>query len=180
MMARLVAGDPTLPASWRGFDWRRVWNFESPPPAAAVVPSKKPAPPDDRRSPSDTVGVAVRSADGRFGGALSTGGWTLMLRGRIGDTPLPGAGLYVGPAGAVAGTGRGEKIIDVALARTVYGWLEEGVPAAEAARRGVELLGGEGGLIVMTATESAGAAGRVMAWCARDRGGQMRGSVVEK
>lgn len=103
-----------------------------------------------------------------------------MLNGRIGDTPLPGAGLYVGPAGAVAGTGRGEKIIDTALARTVYGWLEQGVPAAEAARRGVELLGGEGGLIVMTATESAGAAGRVMAWCARDKGGQMRGSTVER
>ena len=96
----------------------------------------------------------MRSADGRFAAALSTGGWTLMLRGRIGDTPMPGAGLYVGPAGAVAGTGRGEKIIDVALARTVYGWLEQGVPAAEAARRGVELLGGEGGLIVMTATEA--------------------------
>jgi hypothetical protein len=62
----------------------------------------------------------------------------------------------------------------------VYGWLEQGVPAEEAARRGVELLGGEGGLIVMTATESAGAAGRVMAWCARENGGQMRGSTVEK
>jgi hypothetical protein len=32
----------------------------------------------------------------------------------------------------------------------------------------------------MTATESAGAAGRVMAWCARDRGAQMRGSTVDK
>jgi L-asparaginase / beta-aspartyl-peptidase len=180
MMGRLLAEDPTLPASWRGFDWRRVWNFETPPPAAAVVPARKPAPSGDERSSTDTVGVVVRGADGRFAGALSTGGWTLMLRGRIGDTPLPGAGLHVGPAGAVAGTGRGEKIIDVALARTVYGWLEQGVSAAEAARRGVELLGGEGGLIVMTATESAGAAGKVMAWCARDRGGQMRGSTVEK
>lgn len=205
MMARLVAADPKLPRTWRGFDWRRFWNFDTPPPAPTRSPPRRPehsasgtpeggpgatapagASTDAKgdakaeRSNTDTVGVVVRSADGRFAGALSTGGWTLMLNGRVGDTPLPGAGLYVGPAGAVAGTGRGEKIIDVALARTVYGWLEQGVPAAEAARRGVELLGGEGGLIVMTATESAGAAGRVMAWCARDKGGQMRGSTVEK
>jgi L-asparaginase / beta-aspartyl-peptidase len=187
MMARLVAADPKLPRSWRGFDWRRFWNFDTPPPEGAAAgtpaaPDAKGAPGDAKaeRSNTDTVGVVVRSADGRFAGALSTGGWTLMLDGRIGDTPLPGAGLYVGPAGAVAGTGRGEKIIDVALARTVYGWLEQGVPAAEAARRGVELLGGEGGLIVMTATESAGAAGRVMAWCARDKGGPMRGSTVDR
>jgi isoaspartyl peptidase/L-asparaginase-like protein (Ntn-hydrolase superfamily) len=181
MMARLVAADPKLPRSWRGFDWRRFWNFDTPPPDGATTGTPE-AVQDAKaeRSNSDTVGAVVRSADGRFAGALSTGGWTLMLDGRIGDTPLPGAGLYVGPAGAVAGTGRGEKIIDVALARTVYGWLEQGVPAAEAARRGVELLGGEGGLIVMTATESAGAAGRVMAWCARDKGGQMRGSTVDR
>jgi L-asparaginase / beta-aspartyl-peptidase len=176
LRAKLLAKDASLPEVWRKFDWKRVWNFPLPLPGSDGKPMRLSTEPVKTPLPatSDTVGVAVRSADGRFAAALSTGGWTLMLNGRIGDTPIPGAGLHVGPAGAVAGTGRGEKIIDVALARTVYGWLEQGMSASEAARRGVELLGGEGGLIVITATESAAAAGRPMAWCSRDREGPLR------
>jgi isoaspartyl peptidase/L-asparaginase-like protein (Ntn-hydrolase superfamily) len=61
-----------------------------------------------REISSDTIGVLVRSSGGEFAGALSTGGTTLTLRGRVGDVPIQGAGLYVGPKGAVACTGNGE------------------------------------------------------------------------
>ena len=93
----------------------------------------------------------------------------MVLRGRVGDVPIPGAGLYAGPAGAVAGTGLGEKIIDVQLARTVYGWLEAGVPAGEAVRRGIALTGGQAALIAITPTEAVGAADPPMAWCTSER-----------
>ena len=162
LRAALVAGGPGIPAAWQRFDWRKAWNYDSPPPAAS-------APAGSARPGGDTIGVLARSADGRFAAALSTGGWTVVLRGRVGDVPIPGAGLYAGPAGAVAGTGLGEKIIDVQLARTVYGWLEAGVPAGEAVRRGIALTGGQAALIAITATEAVGAADPPMAWCTSER-----------
>ncbi|HUS67863.1 MAG TPA: isoaspartyl peptidase/L-asparaginase, partial [Kofleriaceae bacterium] len=121
-----------------------------------------------------TVGVAVRTADGRFAAALSSGGSTAVVRGRVGEVPVPGAGLYAGPFGAIAATGRGELIIDEQLARTVHGWLAEGATASEAAERGVELLDGEAALIVITATDAAAAARPPMAWCTRALGTGVR------
>jgi len=162
LRAALVSGGPGIPAAWQRFDWRKAWNYDAPPPAAE-------APAGSARPGGDTIGVLARSADGRFAAALSTGGWTVVLRGRVGDVPIPGAGLYAGPAGAVAGTGLGEKIIDVQLARTVYGWLEAGVPAGEAVRRGIALTGGQAALIAITATEAVGAADPPMAWCTSER-----------
>lgn len=58
----------------------------------------------------DTVGAVVRDRDGNFAAAASTGGIWCALRGRVGDVPIPGAGLYVGARGAVACTGIGELI----------------------------------------------------------------------
>ena len=161
LRAALVAGGPGISDAWLRFDWRRAWNYQAPPPDAAKAPA------GPVRPGGDTVGVLARSADGRFAAALSTGGWTVVLRGRVGDVPIPGAGLHAGPHGAVAGTGLGEKIIDVQLARTVYRWLEDGVPAAEAVRRGVALAGGDAALIAITATEAVAAADPPMAWCTR-------------
>ncbi|HLF05894.1 MAG TPA: isoaspartyl peptidase/L-asparaginase [Thermoplasmata archaeon] len=58
----------------------------------------------------DTVG-AVAFKDGVAAAALSTGGTSLMMPGRVGDTPLLGAGIYSGEHGAVVCTGVGEEII---------------------------------------------------------------------
>lgn len=58
-----------------------------------------------------TIGVVVRGPDLGFAVASSTGGTPLMLRGRVGDTPIFGAGVMCGPVGAVAATGDGEEVI---------------------------------------------------------------------
>lgn len=57
----------------------------------------------------DTVGSVAR-IDGKFAAAVSTGGASPMLRGRIGDSPIFGAGIYAGEKGAVVATGIGEDI----------------------------------------------------------------------
>jgi isoaspartyl peptidase/L-asparaginase-like protein (Ntn-hydrolase superfamily) len=44
----------------------------------------------------------VRDSEGRFAATASTGGTLYMLRGRVGDSPLMGCGVYAGPKGAVA------------------------------------------------------------------------------
>ncbi|EQD45376.1 Peptidase T2, asparaginase 2, partial [mine drainage metagenome] len=68
---------------------------------------------------TDTVGAVTR-VSGRFAGAVSTGGSSPMLRGRVGDVPIPGAGIYVGDEGAVVATGVGEEIIKRILCHRVY------------------------------------------------------------
>lgn len=67
----------------------------------------------------DTVGAVARF-DGEFAGAVSTGGTSLMLRGRVGDVPIYGAGIFVGVKGAVVNTGIGEEIVKRVLAHNIY------------------------------------------------------------
>ena len=111
-------GDTTV------YDWRRYWNFPGEMPADAL----------EWRKHGDTVGTVARDRDGRFAATLSTGGTSVTLYGRVGDVPVFGAGLYAGPAGAVACTGEGEEIIRRAVARAVY----ERMAGGAAARTAVE------------------------------------------
>lgn len=64
---------------------------------------------DFMKDSCDTVGAVAR-IDGKFAAAVSTGGASPMLRGRIGDSPVFGSGIYVGDKGAVVATGIGEEI----------------------------------------------------------------------
>ncbi len=69
--------------------------------------------------PHDTVG-AVSCVDGKFAAAVSTGGASPMMRGRVGDVPLVGAGIYCGEEGAVVATGLGEEIAKRLLCFRIY------------------------------------------------------------
>jgi beta-aspartyl-peptidase (threonine type) len=175
---------------WKDFDWRAHWNFEGPIPEQLRAPGRDAGPRGGAAATSpvqasahdaahDTVGVAVRAADGRFGVALSTGGLSVAMRGRVGDVPILGAGLYAGPRGAAAATGAGERIVGEGLSREVYGWLEAGVGAQDAAQRAVQAIrarGGDIGIIVITPEELAAASDAHMPWAARESGsGSWRG-----
>lgn len=160
---KLRRADPSLPEDWRGFDWRSRWNFARTIEEAGLGPEE---------IGHDTVGIAVRAADGRFAVALSTGGTAITLRGRVGDVPILGAGLFAGTYGAAAATGKGERIIEVGLARLVHEWLAAGLAPQAAAERAVDLLRPRGdiGIIVIGPTAMAAAADRPMAWAARESG----------
>ncbi len=67
-----------------------------------------------------TIGAVARAADGTFAVSCSTGGTSMMLPGRIGDTPIYGAGVYAGEFGAVCATGHGELCIKRMGAWRVY------------------------------------------------------------
>ena len=90
----------------------------------------------------DTVGAVARDAGGHFAVAVSTGGIQGKLPGRIGDSPIPGAGLYADDrVGAVCGTGQGEAFIRLALARLMIIELEHGMTPEQVAKGAVEYLG---------------------------------------
>ncbi len=67
----------------------------------------------------DTVG-AVANFDGKIAAALSTGGSSPMMRGRVGDTPIPGSGILVKDGFGIAATGIGEEIIRRQLSYDLY------------------------------------------------------------
>ncbi|MBI4951850.1 MAG: isoaspartyl peptidase/L-asparaginase [Myxococcales bacterium] len=173
-------GDGTLAEDaepWRALELERYWNFPSPVMRVApkgmrigedgeAVPVDPGAPPNERKSAAaGTVGAVVRDASGRFCATASTGGTLYMLRGRVGDSPLMGCGVYAGEHGAVAATGVGEHIVRRLLAKTVHDWLAAGVPARAAAERGVALFPTEidVGLLVAGRDGEAVAANRSMA-----------------
>jgi isoaspartyl peptidase/L-asparaginase-like protein (Ntn-hydrolase superfamily) len=115
--------------------------------------------------PCDTVGAVVRDGKGRFAAASSTGGIRGAMVGRVGDSPLPGCGYWAGPLGAVTATGHGEEIARKLLCRTVYGYLESGMPPEEACKQGVALYPKETsiGILAVTKTAHGWAANRDMA-----------------
>jgi beta-aspartyl-peptidase (threonine type) len=110
---------------------------------------------------SGTVG-AVALLDGKLAAGTSTGGRYTMLPGRVGDTPIIGAGTYCNEYGGASATGAGEDIIRVALAREVVRWLEQGAYPQEAAERGIAMLAertqSEAGVIVLDRFGNHGAA----------------------
>jgi len=91
---------------------------------------------------ADTVGAVARDGEGRMAVAVSTGGRTGKLPGRIGDSPIPGAGFYADDRfGAVCGTGVGEAFIRLGLARLMVIELQHGMDAASVAKGAIEYLG---------------------------------------
>ena len=102
-----------------------------------------------------TVGAVARDRDGNLAAATSTGGMTNKRWGRVGDSPIIGAGTYAdNDSCAVSATGSGEYFIRAVVAHEICARVRlSGVSAAEAARDVVhgklKEIGGDGGVIVV-------------------------------
>ena len=103
---------------------------------------------------SGTVGAVALDTAGRLAAATSTGGILNKQAGRVGDSPVIGAGTYADDSlGAGSATGEGEAIIRTTLTRTAVEFLRGGKDPMQAAKMAIELLkkrtGDEGGLILL-------------------------------
>jgi beta-aspartyl-peptidase (threonine type) len=101
-----------------------------------------------------TVGAVALDRRGDLAAATSTGGYTGKLPGRVGDSPLIGAGTYADNSScAVSGTGWGEAFIRIALAHEVSARMrhrgEDVVQASKAALKSLVRIKGDGGLIAL-------------------------------
>ncbi len=106
-----------------------------------------------------TVGAVARDRAGRLAAGTSTGGMTNKRYGRVGDSPLIGAGTYANAHCAVSATGWGEFYIRAAAAHAICARIEFlGEPVATAAEfvinGEIPGLGGNGGAIVLAADGS--------------------------
>ena len=104
-----------------------------------------------------TVGAVARDADGNLAAATSTGGLTNKRPGRVGDSPIIGAGTYAkNGVCAVSATGHGEYFIRAVAAHHVCAAVEYRNMSLEQAMRELlheilPALGGDGGLIAIDA-----------------------------
>ena len=128
----------------------------------------------------DTVGCVARDMRGHLVAAGSTGGIAGKMAGRIGDTPLPGCGLYADDEqGAVACSGDGESIARVLVAAHAIHALAHASPtqAAQSALDRMRRVGGEAGAIIINPAGRMGVAhnseqfslGIAAAWLAEPR-----------
>jgi len=104
-----------------------------------------------------TVGVVARDVCGNLAAGTSTGGTTGKRWGRVGDSPLIGAGTYASnSSAAVSGTGEGEYFIRLSAARQICALVELKGLSLQAAvdeviQRELTELGGQGGVIAVAA-----------------------------
>lgn len=112
-------------------------------------------PPGEREG--GTVGAVARDGQGRLAAATSTGGIVYKRAGRVGDTPIPGAGTWADRTAAISATGDGEAILRVALARGLAARVAAGMPLREAAidslRELHAITGGSAGVIALDARD---------------------------
>ena len=83
--------------------------------------------------PTGTINLCAVNADGNLGGTTTTSGLFFKIPGRVGDSPLIGAGLFVdNEVGAAGSTGRGESVIQIAGAHTIVELMRTGASPRDA------------------------------------------------
>jgi beta-aspartyl-peptidase (threonine type) len=119
--------------------------------AAPTIPSNTP----DELNKRGTIGVVAVDTQGNYAAGTSTGGMTAKRFGRVGDSPIIGAGTYaMNQVCAISATGAGEYFIRLSVARSICALIElKGMSAQQAADQVVQTdltaMGGDGGVIVI-------------------------------
>ncbi|MBA4150374.1 MAG: isoaspartyl peptidase/L-asparaginase [Verrucomicrobia bacterium] len=116
--------------------------------------SDAPQIPDSEETGFGTVGAVALDRDGNLAAGTSTGGRLNKMVGRVGDSPIIGAGNYANnKTCAVSGTGHGEYFIRTVAAHTISVLMEhrqrDVKTATETVLREIETMGGSGGIIAI-------------------------------
>lgn len=89
----------------------------------------------------DTIGMLALDSEGNLSGSCTTSGQGFKMRGRVGDSPIIGAGLFVDNAvGAAVSTGQGEEVIRIAGCHLVVEFMRQGISPETACKKAIERL----------------------------------------
>ncbi len=99
------------------------------------------AKPEINHENHDTIGMLALDAHGNLSGACTTSGWAYKMHGRVGDSPIIGAGLFVdNEIGAACATGMGEAVIRIAGSHTVVELMRQGNTPQQACEKAVNRI----------------------------------------
>jgi N4-(beta-N-acetylglucosaminyl)-L-asparaginase len=124
--------------AWREWlktsEYKPVINAER-----AGRPGSKPGDKPGNKHDHDTLGILAIDNSGKLAGACTTSGMAWKLHGRVGDSPIVGAGLYVdNEVGAATASGVGEEMIRNAASFLVVELMRQGRSPMEACREAIE------------------------------------------
>ena len=89
----------------------------------------------------DTIGMVAMDTNGNLSGSCTTSGAGFKMRGRLGDSPIIGAGLFVdNEVGACTATGQGEDVIRVAGSHSVVELMRQGLSPEAACKKIIERI----------------------------------------
>lgn len=112
-------------------------NIENTKNAGAFAPARL----SNGRWNHDTIGMLAIDAKGNLSGSCTTSGLAFKMRGRVGDSPIPGAGLYVDNAvGAAVATGVGEEVIKICGTHLIVEFMRQGMSPEDACKKAVERI----------------------------------------
>lgn len=118
-------------------EYKPVINIENKGNARIDVPTRLP----NGDWNHDTIGMVAMDAMGNMSGSCTTSGMGFKMRGRLGDSPIIGAGLYVdNEVGACTATGQGEDVIRVAGSHSVVELMRQGLSPEAACRKIIERI----------------------------------------
>ncbi|HYE55891.1 MAG TPA: N(4)-(beta-N-acetylglucosaminyl)-L-asparaginase [Chitinophagaceae bacterium] len=101
----------------------------------------EPAPVPGMMFNHDTIGMIALDAKGNVSGACTTSGMAFKMHGRVGDSPIIGAGLYVdNEVGAATATGVGEEVVRICGSHTVVELMRQGMSPELACKNAVERM----------------------------------------
>jgi N4-(beta-N-acetylglucosaminyl)-L-asparaginase len=115
--------------------YKPVINIENSKGQTAFVPARF----DDGSFNHDTIGMLAIDARGNLSGSCTTSGMAFKMRGRVGDSPIVGAGLFVdNEVGAAVSTGLGEEVIKICGSHMVVEAMRHGTAPEDACKLAVE------------------------------------------
>ena len=151
---------PAAEKAWK--DWLVTAKYQP----VANIENALPSPPGSARN-HDTIGIMARGRDGRMAAACTTSGMAFKMRGRVGDSPQAGCGLFIEKGvGAAASTGVGEEVIRIAGTARVVASMRAGLSPKAACReacahiaqlRGPAIKGLQVGFLALSAAGEVGA-----------------------
>ncbi len=154
---KILPEKPVLLVGEGAYDFAREHHAELCDPRALIVEKRK----ESLEALHDTVGAVALDVNGNLAAGTSTGGLTGALKGRMGDSAMPGCGYYAdNNIGAVALSGHGEGIARIATAAQIMAAMDRDDPEAAIAKALSQMkrVGGDGGGIAI------GRQGRIGWW----------------
>lgn len=139
--ARLESGELSEHAAKSYAEWLKKSEYK---PIMNIEKNGGPSAPDIMESGEfnhDTIGMIAMDENGNLSGACTTSGMAFKMRGRVGDSPIIGAGLYVDNAvGAATATGQGEEVIRICGSFLVVELMRQGYSPEQACKKAVERI----------------------------------------
>lgn len=128
---------PESEKAWKA--WLKTSQYDPMITVENIQEENKKQQPSGQMQNHDTIGMLALDAQQNLSGACSTSGLAFKMQGRVGDSPIIGAGLFVdNEVGAATATGVGEEVVRVCGAHTIVELMRQGYAPEEACKKAVE------------------------------------------